>query len=134
MNHLDKKIVIEIYNFLADLIVTIKEKKHPKFKRVNKNDLIFTQNISLVQALNSEPVGIVTLDNRKLTIAMDEIISPQTVKLVKGEGMPIYNKDDLIQNLLFKEKRGDLYIKFDISFPKFIDPEKKEEITRLLDN
>jgi hypothetical protein len=63
---------------------------------------------------------------------MDEIISPQTVKLVKSEGMPIYSKEDPIHNLLFKEKKGDLYIKFEICFPKFIDPVKKEEITRLL--
>ncbi len=116
------------------MIVAIKEKKHPKFKRVNKDDLLYTQKINLVQALNSEPVSLTTLDDRKLTIAMDEIISPQTIKLVKGEGMPIYNKEDPIQNLLFKEKKGDLYIKFEITFPKFIDPEKKEEITRLLDS
>jgi hypothetical protein len=64
---------------------------------------------------------------------MDEIISPQTVKIVKGEGMPIYNKEDPVHNILFKEKRGDLFIKFDIIFPKFIEPEKKEEIIRLLD-
>jgi DnaJ-class molecular chaperone len=64
---------------------------------------------------------------------MDEIISPQTVKLVKTEGMPIYNKEDPLNHLMLKEKRGDLYIKFEIVFPKFIDPEKKEEITRLLD-
>ena len=100
---------------------------------MNKDDLIYTQKISLVQALNSEPVSLITLDSRRLTIAMDEIISPQTVKMVKGEGMPIYNKEDPLNHLLFKEKRGDLYIKFEIQFPKFIDPEKKEEITRLLE-
>jgi DnaJ-class molecular chaperone len=100
---------------------------------VNKDDLIYTQKIRLVQALNSEPVSLITLDSRRLTIAMDEIISPQTVKMVKGEGMPIYNKEDPLNHLLFKEKRGDLYIKFEIQFPKFIDPEKKEEITRLLE-
>jgi DnaJ-class molecular chaperone len=65
---------------------------------------------------------------------MDEIISPQSVKVVKSEGMPIFNKEDPVQNILFKEKRGDLYIKFDIVFPKFIEPEKKEEIIRLLDS
>lgn len=97
------------------------------------NDLIYTQKISLVQALNSEPVTLTTLDNRKLTITMDEIISPQTVRTVKNEGMPIYNKNDAIQTLLYKEKKGELFIKFDIEFPRFIDPEKKEEITRLLD-
>jgi DnaJ-class molecular chaperone len=65
---------------------------------------------------------------------MDEIISPQSVKVVKGEGMPIYKKEDIINQLLFKEKRGDLYIKFEITFPQFIDPEKKEEICRLLES
>lgn len=100
---------------------------------MNKDDLIYTQKVSLVQALNSEPVSLITLDSRRLTIAMDEIISPQTVKMVKGEGMPTYNKEDPLNHLLFKEKRGDLYIKFEIQFPKFIDPEKKEEITRLLE-
>lgn len=108
--------------------------RHPKFKRVNTDDLLYVHKITLVQALNSEPVSLVTLDNRKLTLTMDEIISPQTVKVVKGEGMPIHNKTDLVQNILYKEKRGDLFIKFDISFPKFLDPEKKEEITRLLES
>jgi DnaJ-class molecular chaperone len=64
---------------------------------------------------------------------MDEIISPQTVKLVKGEGMPIFDKEKPLDNLLFKERKGDMYIKFDIKFPSFIDPIKKEEITRLLE-
>ncbi len=83
--------------------------------------------------MNSVPVSVITLDNRKLTITMDEIISPQTVKLVKGEGMPIFDKDKPLDNLLFKERKGDMYIKFDIKFPSFIDPIKKEEITRLLE-
>jgi DnaJ-class molecular chaperone len=96
--------------------------------------LIYVQKITLIQALNSDPVSLVTLDGRKISVAMDEIIAPQTVKLVKGEGMPIYDKNDLVKNILFKEKRGNLYIKFDIVFPKFIDPAKKEEITRLLEN
>jgi DnaJ-class molecular chaperone len=79
-----------------------------------------TQKLNLIQALNSDAVKLTTLDDRKLTITMDEIISPQTVKVVRGEGMPIFNKEDPLQNILFKEKKGDLYIKFDISFPKFI--------------
>lgn len=111
----------------------IKEKKHPKFKRANVNDLIYMHRITLAQALNSEPVSIVTLDNRKLSITMDEIISPQTAKLVRGEGMPIFDKENPLENLLFKDRKGDMYIKFDIRFPSFIDPVKKEEITRLLE-
>jgi DnaJ-class molecular chaperone len=96
--------------------------------------LIYNHTISLIEALKSDPVEVNSLDDRKLIITMDEIISPQTIKLIKGEGMPIYNKDDPIKSLLFRETRGDLYLKFVIVFPKFIDPEKKEEIISLLEN
>ena len=61
---------------------------------------------------------------------MDEIISPQTVKIVKGEGMPVYRKDTDIRDL--NVKKGDLFIKFDIEFPEYIEPEKKDEIISLL--
>ena len=116
----------------SDLIVHIKEKKHKCFKRVNKNDLIYIHKIDLAQALNSEPVKLTTLDNRHLTISVDEIISPSTVKVVYGEGMPIYQKEISVRNLNYK--KGDLYIKFDIKFPEYIDPVKKMEITNLLEN
>ena len=116
----------------SDLIVHIREKKHKNFKRVNKNDLIYTHKIDLAQALNSEPVKLTTLDNRILTISVDEIISPSTVKIVYGEGMPIYQKEISVRDLNIK--KGDLYIKFDIKFPEYIDPVKKMEITSLLEN
>ena len=114
----------------SDLLVQIKEKTNECFKRVNVNDLIYIKRLTLAQALNSEPVKITTLDNRKLAVTMDEIISPQTVKIVKGEGMPIYTKEISVKD--FRGKKGDLYIKFDIQFPEYIDPVKKEEIIRLL--
>jgi len=35
-----------------------------------------------------EPVKITTLDNRVRSLCFDEMIVPQTVRLVPGEGMP----------------------------------------------
>ena len=116
----------------SDLIVHIKEKKHRYFTRVNKNDLIYTHKISLIQALNSDPVILKTLDNRIVPISVDEIISPSTVKVVYGEGMPIFQKELSVRDLNIK--KGDLYIKFDIKFPEYIDPVKKMEITSLLES
>ena len=87
--------------------------------------------IPLVKALNSEPVCLYTLDERKLAISIDEIISPATVKVVPGEGMPIYDKD-LSKSRGDKIKKGDLYIKFNIIFPEYIDPSKKKRIIILL--
>ena len=73
-----------------------------------------------------------TLDNRIVPISVDEIISPSTVKVVYGEGMPIFQKELSVRDLNIK--KGDLYIKFDIKFPEYIDPVKKMEITNLLEN
>ena len=99
---------------------------------MNKNDLIYIHEISLSQALNGEPVRLTTLDNRKIAISIDEIISPSTIKKVPGEGMPIYKKDISVRNL--EIEKGDLYIKFHIIFPEYIDPVRKMEISKLLDN
>jgi DnaJ-class molecular chaperone len=115
----------------SDLIVHIKEKKHKCFQRVNKNDLIYVHKIDLAQALNSEPVRFTTLDGRKLNISIDEVISPSTVKIVPGEGMPIFENEMNVRDL--NVKKGDLFIKFDIKFPEYIDPVKKVEITNLLE-
>ena len=115
----------------SDLLVHIKEKKHKCFQRVNKNDLIYVHKIDLAQALNSEPVRFTTLDGRKLHISVDEIISPSTVKVIPGEGMPIFENEINVRDL--NAKKGDLYIKFDIKFPEYIDPAKKIEITNLLE-
>ena len=116
----------------SDLIIHIKEKKHPYFKRVNKDDLIYMHEITLAQALNGDPVRLTTLDNRKIAVSIDEIISPSTVKKVPGEGMPIYQKEISVRDLTIQ--KGDLYIKFHIIFPEYIDPVKKQEITKLLDD
>lgn len=84
--------------------------------RRNGNDLIYSHKISLLDALKSEPVVFQTLDGRSLNIAIDEVIAPQTVKPVTGEGMPIQSNDPLAA-LKLSHTRGDLYIKFDIQFP-----------------
>ena len=115
----------------SDLNVYIKELPHDKFRRINKNDLLYIHDISLVKALNSEPVCLHTLDGRRLAISIDEIIAPNTVKIVKGEGMPIYDKD-LSKSRGDKIKKGDLYIKFNIIFPEFIEEKKKRRIIELL--
>ena len=115
----------------SDLIVKIKEIPHNTFKRINKDDLLYIHEIPLVKALNSEPVCLYTLDGRKLAISIDEIISPSTVKIVPGEGMPIHDKD-LSKSRGSKIKRGDLYIKFNVIFPEYIEPSKKKRIINLL--
>jgi len=117
----------------SDLIVKIVEIPHTNFRRVNKNDLLYTHKISLKDALNSASVIFHHLDGRMMNISMDEIISPDTVKMVKGEGMPIIDENNLIESISLDNKKGDLYIKFDIQFPDYINDKKKEKIIALLE-
>ncbi|KAG1371572.1 dnaJ-like subfamily B member 13 [Cocos nucifera] len=113
----------ELRNLIpADLVFIIDERPHGVFKREG-NDLIFTEKISLVEALTGYTVQLTTLDGRNLTIPINSIISPTYEEIVQGEGMPI-TKDP--------SKKGNLRIKFQIKFPSKLTPEQKAGIKRLL--
>ncbi|KAL6141258.1 hypothetical protein ACLB2K_059548 [Fragaria x ananassa] len=59
----------------ADLVFIIDEKPHSVFTR-DGNDLIVTQNVSLVEALTGYTFNLTTLDGRRLTIPVDNVIHP----------------------------------------------------------
>ena len=111
--------------------MTIKELPYPSFKRKG-NDLYFKQKISLVDALLSAPFQFTALDGRNFPLTLSEVVSPQSVKMVKGEGMPICEKNALSE-LKGADRKGDLYVTFDIQFPKRMDQDTKEELARILD-
>ena len=86
------------------------------FKRVNENDLVYTHKACLVDVLRCTPVPLMTFDQRRLIIALDNVTSPSFAKVVAGEGMPIYSGLEGAA-----KKCGNLYIKFDVSFPKTLN-------------
>jgi len=64
---------------------------HNVFKRKGA-DLYIEKKISLLESLTGTYFNVTHLDGTKLTIstAPGEVISPNTVKVVKGKGMPFY--------------------------------------------
>lgn len=105
----------------SDLVFTIKETSHNLYKR-NGNDLIYTVSIKLIDALCSEPVQLITLDQRRLMISMTEIISNETVKKVEGEGIPS----------LGSRVKGDLYLVFKIEFPVSLNEDQRSALRGIL--
>ncbi|KAF5193845.1 Chaperone protein dnaj [Thalictrum thalictroides] len=105
----------------SDLIFVIDEKPHSVFKR-DGNDLIITQNVSLVEALTGYTVELTTLDGRTLTITINSVISPGFEEVVKEEGMPLPKEPT---------KRGNLKIKFNVKFPARITAEQKTGVKQL---
>ncbi|KAK9267641.1 hypothetical protein L1049_010072 [Liquidambar formosana] len=106
----------------SDLVFIIDEKPHSTFTR-ESNDLVFTQKISLAEALTGFTVHITTLDGRSLTIPINSVIHPNYEEVVPKEGMPI-PKDPT--------KKGNLRIKFNIKFPTRLTAEQKSGIKKLL--
>lgn len=106
----------------SDLVLTIDEIPHRVFKREG-NDLIATQDISLVEALTGYTVHLTTLDGRNLTIPINSVIGPTYEEVVMGEGMP---------NPKEPSRNGNLRIKFNISFPIKLTSEQKMSINQLL--
>lgn len=119
----------------SNVVVKFLQEVHPTLKRKD-NDLIYTHTVTLEQALLSEPVKIKALDGRNIIATVDEIITPQTVKVVEGEGMPISqtpNSDALaVLTGSGQLPRGNLYIRFDVQFPKKISSNHKQTLINTL--
>lgn len=105
----------------ADLVFVIGEKKHDQFTREGSN-LIKEVRLSLVDALTGTTLTVTTLDGRTIPVAITEVISPGSIKTIRGEGMPNSKGGP----------KGDLILKFEIQFPRTLTDEKKRQLRTLL--
>jgi DnaJ family protein B protein 4 len=71
----------------ADIVFTVTTKPHDRFKRDGDN-LEYTYDVSLAEALSGFRGTIRTLDGRDLDINMRNGVTPDTVTTITGEGMP----------------------------------------------
>ena len=107
----------------GDLVIVLKEKEHKTFTR-RGYDLYTTLDINIIEALSGVETHIKHLDKRELYIRTEEIIENGMVKVVKYEGMPRDNT-----NLL----KGNLYIKFNVTYPKVISSKQKKLLRKLFE-
>jgi len=107
----------------GDVVIEIKIKKHKLFQRTGA-DLTYVADISLLEALTGFELLITHLDDRKVLIKskQGEIIKPGMIKTVKDCGMPFYDHPT---------QYGNLYIKFNIKFPKSLQENQKNALQQL---
>ncbi|KAM0450327.1 hypothetical protein ACHAPV_003995 [Trichoderma viride] len=93
----------------GDVVFEIEQKPHARFTRKD-DDLLYRCEIELVTALAGGTIYVEHLDERWLSIEIlpGEAIAPDSVKMVRGQGMPSYRHHDY----------GNLYIRFDVKFPE----------------
>lgn len=107
-------------NSYSDVKLTVHINDHQSYKIIN-NNLIIKKKILLVDALCTNQFNFVHINKKNYSIETNEIINPNTVIKINNFGMPISDC-----------KKGDLYIIFDIIFPKKIKKDRKKFIEKLL--
>jgi len=107
----------------ADIAFIIRDKPHPTFKRDDSN-IIYTHKLSLRESLCGSIVTVPLLNGQKRNInCMDDVIKPNTIKRIQGEGLPFPKEP---------HRKGDLIVKFDIQFPDRISQSSKDVLTDVL--
>ncbi|XP_014844722.1 PREDICTED: dnaJ homolog subfamily B member 13 [Poecilia mexicana] len=106
----------------ADIVFIVREKPHHLFTR-QLSDLVYKARISLEMALTGFSVVVETLDDKLLTIPINDIVHQSYKKVLSGEGMPL--PQDPTQ-------RGNLILTFDIEFPEKLSADSKQLIKQAL--
>jgi DnaJ-class molecular chaperone len=109
------------------IIIIIKPKKHKFYKlressyKTEQNDLEITMPLSLKDSLVGFRLKIPGIDGKLVIIEEDEVIDPRAPYRLSGKGFVDKNGN-----------RGDLYINFDIKYPKKLSQKQRNEIKKLL--
>jgi DnaJ family protein B protein 11 len=108
----------------GDLRFIIRINKHKTFER-KENDLYTNITITLQDALFGFELELTHLDKHKVKVTREKITWPGAIIKKKGEGMPKYENNNI---------RGDLFITFDIDFPKTELTEEQKNLIKEIFN
>lgn len=107
----------------GDVIVTIKQKPHPVFRRDGRH-LFIRKTLSLSQALCGFQISVTHLDGRELLVKSDgKCIKPGDFRVIREEGMPIRGRP---------HSKGDLYVEFDVEFPTSFTAAQQKKLLKVL--
>lgn len=106
----------------ADVVFMLEEKAHPTFTREGQ-DLVYTHEVSLVDALCGFQINLTHVDGQPRSYELRDPVDPNRSKIIRGEGMP--NSKTQI--------KGDMIIKFNVQFPRILADWQKEAIRAALE-
>ena len=83
----------------SDMVIKFCQKPHANFQRKG-DDLIYTHTLTLMEAIQMQPIAVSTLDNRQVYVASTDVITPSTELRVVGEGMPRSLSGDVVADMV----------------------------------
>lgn len=102
----------------GDLHVHVDVSRHALYTR-RGDDLLVTKTVSLSEALLGLNMSLKALDGRSLSVSTSEVLKPDAVIKILGEGMPSTSGH-----------RGDLFVFTSIKMPSKVTAEQKELIEK----
>ncbi|XP_030380534.1 dnaJ homolog subfamily A member 2 [Scaptodrosophila lebanonensis] len=95
----------------GDLIVVVVQADHSVFMRRNSQLYMRDLEINITEALCGYVHCFKHLDGRNICMRTQpgEVLHHNHIKILRSEGMPVYNKP---------AEKGDLYVKFKVTFPE----------------
>lgn len=105
----------------GNLILHINVQEHKHFKR-NGNDLIYRCELSYVESVVGKEIKVPYFEEFSLHTSIFGVVYPGKQYMVQNKGMPILNAD----------KVGNMFIEFDIKYPKIKNKERAGELEALL--
>ncbi|KAF0911558.1 hypothetical protein E2562_011186 [Oryza meyeriana var. granulata] len=112
-----------LYGMLPqDLTFVIDVKPHDVYL-LEGNNLVATQVIPLVDALAGTTIHLKTLDGRNLPIRVEEVVRPGHEIVIANEGWPVRKEPG---------KKGNLKIKFDVTFPTRLSSSQRAAIRQIM--
>lgn len=109
-------------HYTSKCIFTMRQTPHNLFTREADN-LVHVHSLPLVHALTGSVLSIDSLDGQKLTVGVDQVITPQTEHVVPGQGMPRASDPTT---------RGDLIVRFKTVYPQQLSSDQKHLIKAAL--
>lgn len=103
----------------GDLIVRIRVKPHPHFKR-DGADVFYDAKISIVDACLGKTIEVPTLEKTE-KLKVEEGTQPNTIIKLKGKGLP----------RLHSHGRGDQYVRLVVDIPTRLNKQQKELLQKL---
>jgi molecular chaperone DnaJ len=103
----------------GDLYVEVAVAPHPLFEREG-NDIIYRQDLTMVQAALGTTVAVPTLDGEE-EVAFPPGTQPAEVKVLRGRGVPRLNRAG----------RGDMHVVVNVMIPRDLTDEQKELLREL---
>lgn len=111
----------------GDVIVEVREKKHPVFTRIGTADLLMDRKVSLLDALTGVRFSVKHLDGSDVLVSCGEgqVVRPGEIWTMTGRGMPRHGNPGA---------HGDLLVRFEVEFPAELPSSTaRERLRPLLD-